>query len=128
MSDALQKADIGLIMIYINEAHSSAWPVALPNQPDPHESIQDRLMAAKRELETFNTPYPLFVDSWENDFETKFHAWPDVYFLIDTKSKRILTKSTYEHVRGEALVDEDCLVCIDNLLKDPSHYDPKTKQ
>lgn len=96
------------MLVYVHEAHSSAWPRALPEQPEPHAHIEDRLRrAAEFKARHLECPYPVLVDTWEDAFEQRFRAWPDKYVYLDS-TKRLLQRSTYG-ARGDALVDEDVL-------------------
>jgi len=107
---------IRVIMVYINEAHSKKWKIGLPHHPEPHKDFQDRIARAQQIVEEYKVPYELYVDGWNNEFETTFRSWPDKYYLID-KDLKVLMKSEYGTVGeqdGKLLTDptlilESCL-------------------
>lgn len=52
-------------------------------------------------------PFEVYIDSWENTFETVFQSWPDKYYLVD-EGGRVLQKSEYGdsgELDGKLLVD-----------------------
>lgn len=61
-------------------------------------------------------PFPVYIDTWEDNFEQTFRAWPDKFYMID-KEKRILAKSTYG-ARADALIDVDCVHIIRQIIQD----------
>jgi hypothetical protein len=84
--DKMKQYKIGLILVQINEAHTTKWPLGMNDHPEPQQSFDDRVKRANE----FNTTYPYFnvyVDSWSNTFENTFQAWPDQYYLIDNNKK-----------------------------------------
>lgn len=111
----MKKRDILFILIQIDEAHSSAWPAGLENQPEPQKDISDRLERANKFVSEEIVPFPVFVDTWNNDFAETYLAWPDKYYLFD-ENLTILQMSTYGH-EGErdALIDVDCVELIKNM-------------
>lgn len=111
LANKLKKNNLGVILIQIDEAHSSAWPIGLQNQPEPHKTFQDRINRAKLFIDNYNSPYPVYIDGWDNQFSDIFRAWPDKFHFID-KNLTILAKSEYgigEKYDGnkEALIIED---------------------
>ncbi len=116
LSKLLEEQGILFILVYINEAHSSAWPVGLPDQVDPHTCFEDRLTRAQQFYEEENPEYPfvVLVDGWENEFDDKFRTWPDKYYFIDDQYT-VLAKSEYGAVK-DAVINKDCLVLLKELL------------
>lgn len=97
-----------LVLVYIHEAHSSAWPRALAAQPEPQASLDDRLARARAFAAAHpECPYPVLVDDWDDAFEQRYRAWPDKYVYVD-KDRRLIQRSTYG-ARRDALVDEDVI-------------------
>lgn len=110
MAARLARSKIRLYLIQISEAHSSLWPVALPDQPEPQQSYEERRQRALRYQATDQPPYPVLVDGWDNHFQNTFHAWPDKYFIVDA-THTIRYHSQY----GNALIKEDLLDILPRL-------------
>lgn len=119
MAGDVFKHKLNVILIQIDEAHSDDWPVYIDSvlgvdQPKPHKTFEDRVARAKHFVEKYNPPYPLYIDSWSNDFAELFRAWPDKYHCIDREFK-IIAKAEYNSdQKKEATVVEDY---TDLLLK-----------
>lgn len=113
----MKEHKIIFILIQIDEAHSSEWPIGLEDQPEPHKNIQERLDKASQFMKEDNPPsiaFSLYVDTWNNDFAETYHAWPDKYYCVD-KNNIILNTSTYGS-RKDALIDVDCIDVIKELI------------
>lgn len=111
--------NIIFILVQIDEAHSSAWPVGLENQPDPQESIEERIEKANTfattEL-TVNDSIYVYVDTWQNDFAETYHAWPDKYYCVDA-TNTVLVKSEYGNKgQNNAKIKIDCIDVLLNLM------------
>lgn len=113
-----------MVLIYINEAHTSLWPLGFTDHPEPQVSQLDRLERAKSYIQQENPdeiPYPVLVDRWDkgeqNTFEELYHAWPDKYILLDGQNQQILQKSEY-HQTGDdnGRIKVDCVILLDQLL------------
>jgi hypothetical protein len=129
MAKELHDNNIFVILIQIDEAHSTAWPMAINDtlkveQPNPQKSIEDRFIRAKYFVDTYHPPLPVYVDTWNNDFAERFRAWPDKYHCIN-KDFEVIAKSEY-HVGSsededddskEATVIEDCTEVLEKLIK-----------
>jgi len=73
------------LLVYILEAHAQdEWPICssrcspggkkiLYNQ---HKTLEERTQAAKDFIEAFDFKIPTVLDNMENDFESKYSAWP----------------------------------------------------
>lgn len=94
LSDNLAKHELRVILIQVDEAHSSAWPMALEDQPDPHSTYQERVDRANYFVDTYKPPYDVYIDGWNNEFEQTFRAWPDKYHCIDDELK-VVAKAEY---------------------------------
>jgi hypothetical protein len=105
---------VGVILVQIHEAHSSAWPTGLDQQPEPQTCLMDRLRRANQFIAEDQPPFPVLVDTWADEFEKTFQAWPDKYYLID-RDMRVLAKSTYG-TRADALIDVDCINLVREIL------------
>ncbi len=105
---------INFILIQIDEAHSSAWPLGLKDQVEPQQDLSDRVKRANDFVEKDQVPFEVLIDTWENDFANKYKAWPDKYICID-KNKKIIAKSEYG-AKADALINKDCCVLIKELL------------
>lgn len=104
-------------MIQTHEAHSSAWPVGLKNQPEPHHSFDDRIRRAHEFVAGQNPPFDVYIDGWDDAFEQRFRAWPDKYYFVDS-GLRLMEQSEYG-AKADALVNYDCLqLCRDILSGD----------
>lgn len=108
--------DIIFLLIQIDEAHSSAWPIGLPDQPEPHKNISERLHKANDFKTKENPPFTIYVDTWSNDFAETYHAWPDVYYAFgpDLIIKYMSTYGTTNNT--DALIDLDCVDLISQML------------
>jgi len=118
MSDELVKKNINVVLIQIDEAHTTAWPQAIDvilnvEQPEPQKTFQDRINRANFFVENYQPPYDVYIDGWDNQFAELFRAWPDKYHLID-KNKTILAKSKYNK---EGIILEDCTVFLQKLIE-----------
>lgn len=104
-------------MIYIDEAHSDRWKIGLQEKHlPPQKDINDRLLRAKTFVEKEKCPYPVYVDTWSNDYALQTHSWPDRFFLID-KQWKILETSEYGSVGdADAKIILDCTVLLQQLL------------
>lgn len=108
----MEKKNILFVLIQVDEAHSSAWPAGVENQPEPQQNIEERIKRAN----DFESPFPVFVDTWENDFAETYHAWPDKYYHINPDMK-VLHKSEYgTGDNDDALIKYDCLELVKALL------------
>ena len=99
--------NLNVILIQIDEAHSSAWPMYIENQPEPQQTFENRIERANHFVYKYQPPYEVYIDGWNNDFAELFRAWPDKYHCIN-KDFKIIAKADY-HTDGEkeATVIED---------------------
>jgi hypothetical protein len=111
----MKEHKINFILIQIDEAHSTAWPTGLPNTPEPQKSLDERFERANNFVKTYNPPFEVLVDTWENDFANKYKAWPDKYYCID-KNFKIIGKSEYGKDK-DALINKECYILIEELIK-----------
>lgn len=115
----MAESKIMFLLVQIDEAHSSAWPVGLENQPDPQKNISERLERANNFVLNDNPPnsaFNVYVDTWNNDFAEIYHAWPDVYYAFESDLK-IKYMSTYGTINNtDALIDVDCFDLICSII------------
>lgn len=116
----MEEKRIIFLLVQIDEAHSQAWPIGLPNAPKPHACFQDRLDQANEFIKNHEImkPFIVKVDGFNNEFASKFRAWPDEYYMIDSNYK-VLAKSEYEkdnQNNREGLPDMDCLDLIEEII------------
>jgi hypothetical protein len=112
----MHKNGIKFLLVQINEAHSSAWPAGLPDQPEPQKCFADRICRAKNfvEQDKPKDPFIIRVDRWDNIFDNKFKTWPDKYYLVDDKYK-VLAKSEYG-IKRDGLINLDCFDLLEQIL------------
>lgn len=119
----MSKKHIKFLLVQINEAHSSAWPLGLYNQPEPHKCYKDRVERAKEFINNdlkqsdnlTNNPFIVRVDGWDNLADDALRLWPDKYYLVDNNYK-VLAKAEYGR-DADALINVDCIELLDDLLK-----------
>lgn len=90
----MAKSDFRIVLVQIQEAHSIKWPLGLPDHPDIHHNITDRIERAEEFVEKFGLKYRVLVDPWGDPFENAFKCWPDQYYII-TPDKKIVKKSEF---------------------------------
>ena len=115
----MKECGILFILIHIDEAHSSEWPVGLENQPEPQKNIQERIDRANNFIIDNNVPFPVYVDNWENDFAEIYQAWPDKYYHVGPDLV-VINKSEYGtgvDNHPDALIKLDSLDLIKQLLE-----------
>lgn len=112
---------IKFLLVQISEAHSSAWPAGLPDQPEPQKCYNDRAKRANSFVQS-NQPHEPFIiriDGFDNMFDNKFKTWPDKYYMIDANYK-VLAKSEYG-AKKDGLIDMDSLDLLKEILDDHDH-------
>lgn len=107
---------MGIILVQIHEAHSSAWPTGLDRQPEPQTCLMDRIQRANEFIAEDQPPFLVLVDTWNDIYEQTFQAWPDKYFFID-RDVRVVTKGTYG-AHSDALIDVDCINLVRGIIAD----------
>lgn len=108
---------ISFILIQINKVHSLLWPVSPPNQTEPQENIEDRLIRANNFVTQESVPFIVLVDTWSNEFAENYHAWPDKYVMIDN-NLTILEMSKYgSEENTDAKIQLDSLDLVLELIK-----------
>lgn len=113
--------NIYIILVYIDEAHSTKWPLGLPYTPEPHKDINDRISQAnyfyKKYSKFINKSKNLkvYIDTENNNFSERLHAWPDKFYYIDPKTFIIKYQSEYGSNK-DALIDVDYADIIEKII------------
>lgn len=107
----MKEMNVGLILIQIEEAHTKKWPLGFQNHPINHKSFEHKVERANEFKNKFNQFENVYVDSWSNDFENIYQAWPDKFVLID-KNLKVLEKSEYSM---DATIINDYADIIENM-------------
>jgi hypothetical protein len=110
----MQSKGIVFILVQIEEAHSTAWPIGLDHTPQPQVNLEERFERAKSFVDTDKPSaevFPVFVDRWDNSFANRFRCWPDKFYCIN-KDHRVVAHSEY----GDAVLVKDCATWIEELL------------
>jgi hypothetical protein len=101
------KNDIDFVAIYISEAHAQdVWPIGSEiSCVKAHKTIEDRTNAATAFVKKYNLMFPMLIDEMDDDFDKKYAAWPDRFFLIDNYTvEKISQSKNYEgYSRGEMI-------------------------
>lgn len=120
IEETAKKKSIKIILVQIEEAHSSAWKLpinALFGEKDveSQKNMKERIQRANYFADKYQLSYEIYIDSWENEFSNLFRAWPDKYHLID-ENLCVIKKSEYgtEGI-NDARIKEDYIDII-NLL------------
>lgn len=104
---------INFMAIYIEEAHSNdEWPIRTEQklQIDQHQSIDDRINASKILIDQYDfNKIPLYIDSMENTFSSRYCAWPLRMILINNNNEiEWFTKPIdgYKGILQKELIDD----------------------
>lgn len=115
-AEGLIKKNIKLILIHINEAHSTKWKIGLKNHPEPQYSFQDRFNRTVDFVKNHNPPYDVYIDNWKNDYDNKYATWPDKYFQVN-KNLQIIAKSEYGSCgKLDGVILKDVTVICNEIL------------
>lgn len=109
----MEKIGIGLILVQIEEAHTTKWPLGFADHPPNHATFEDRILRANEFVSKFKEFKNVYVDGWTNDFEQVFQAWPDRFVLID-KDLIALEKSEYSL---DAVIIHDYADIIESMVE-----------
>lgn len=117
LADDMKKVNVKFLLVQVDEAHSTAWPIGLENTPDPQKTFIERVERANSfvNIDKPNEPFIICVDGWNNIFADRFRIWPDKYYLIDNKYN-VLAKSEYGE-KKDALINVDCVELVCSLIK-----------
>jgi len=84
------------LTVYILEAHAvDEWPLGNAVQIKQHQTLDERIFAAKSFIQNYDFKVPLVVDSIENSFNSIFAAWPERFYIVhDNKLAYIANPGT----------------------------------
>ncbi len=108
LKDKLKRLNIGMILIQINEAHTTKWKIGKEYCPKVQEDYDDRVKRANEFVQEYDVPYPVYIDGWEDTYDNNYRSWPDKYYYVEVNTKQVIKKSEY-HMTGSklAIVKED---------------------
>lgn len=119
----MKNKNIKILLVQINEAHSTAWNISLPNAPNPQKTFSERVERCNNFVEDHKDKYDddvflIKIDPFDNRFENLFRIWPDEFYLIDS-NYRVIAKSEYssELPERDGVTDIDCNEYIEKLIK-----------
>jgi len=76
-------ASVRFVCVYIMEAHASdEWPIGDKVCVKQHRTQEDRITAAKEFVQKYDYRVPMLVDVMTNEFNNKFAAWPERWWLV----------------------------------------------
>ena len=118
MAEDLRKNNIKIILVQTWEAHTKAeWTIGHPKETEnQQQSLAERVERAKTFLAQYGKVYPVYVDKWDNEFETKFRAWPDKYYCVD-RNMKVIAKSVYNKGGSlDAMIKKDYTILLRELM------------
>ena len=108
---------VRVVLVQIQEAHTTRWPLGMTDHPEPHATIEERMERARAFRSRLPSCFRLLVDPWGDPFEQRFRAWPDRYVMLapaDESGNRIVeAQSTYSM---DAVVETDYARILTELL------------
>lgn len=121
MENELQKNNISIILIQVDEAHSNEWPLAIESvlgvtQPESQKTFNDRVIRAQYFVDNYKPPYTIMIDTWTNEFAEMFRAWPDKYHIINNNFEIIAKSEYHSDKHKDALIVEDCIIALEKLM------------
>jgi len=114
MADLMKQKQIKFLLVQIDEAHSTRWPIGLTETPEPQKTFNERIERCNtfvnKHQNQLNDPFSVLIDGFDNQFANMFRAWPDKYYLVNNVFQ-VIAKSEYGS-KSDALIDVDCIDCI----------------
>lgn len=72
------------LAIYISEAHATnEWPLGRRVCIAQHETIEERLEAARSYRSDMKAKVPMVVDPMSNSFNSAYNSWPERLYIIN---------------------------------------------
>ena len=78
---------VNFLSIYTSEAHADdIWPIRTKKELriKQHQTIDDRIKSALLLQEFTGWKIPIYADTMDNKFETRFNTWPLRIFIVDS--------------------------------------------
>jgi hypothetical protein len=83
------------VFVYLFEAHATdEWPLGDAVVINQHQTLDDRIAAAKLLQDKYHAECEIYVDSMGNAFNKAFFAWPERFY--------VLSMVKYDHEDGKA--------------------------
>jgi len=71
------------VFVYLFEAHATnEWPLGDAVVINRHESLDDRIAAAKLLQSKYNSECDIYVDDMNNAFNGAYSAWPERFYIV----------------------------------------------
>ena len=58
------------------------WPIGHAYRIPQHKTLDERIEQAKQFVESFGVDIPMYVDTFDNQFNQAYAGWPDRAYLI----------------------------------------------
>lgn len=87
MYDKYNDKGVNFLSVYISEAHADdIWPIRTKKELriKQHKTINDRIKSAILLKEFTGWKIPIYADTMDNKFETRFKTWPLRIFIVDS--------------------------------------------
>jgi len=97
--NTLQKMykSFAFLAIYIDEAHANdVWPLGTKICINRPKTIEARLEVANNFVRDYHFKIPVLVDELDNNFDLKYAAWPERYYVIDQGCMKYIASPTTE--------------------------------
>ncbi len=83
------KDKVNIFCVYILEAHfvendMEGWPIGTLYRYPQHKTIRERIDMATKFIEDYDFKVPMYVDTMQDSFNTKFNIWPDKCIVVRT--------------------------------------------
>lgn len=97
------KDQVEFLAVYISEAHAkNEWKLGDLVNINQHETLEDRIAAAKAFVNDMQYQIPVVVDSMSNAFDKVYAVWPDRFFIIENGTMQLVpSPGTYGYDRTE---------------------------
>jgi len=76
------------VFVYLFEAHATdEWPLGDAVVVNQHQTLEDRIAAAKLLQDKYHAECDIYVDSMDNSFNDIYAAWPERFYIIHMTAK-----------------------------------------
>jgi len=101
--------------VYQSEAHASdEWPIGTKVCVKQHCTLEDRIKAAKEFISTYNYRVSVLLDTMTNEFNGKFAAWPERWWLVRNGKLMHVGEPSSEFGYNRSLISQK----LDEVLKE----------